>query len=159
MYLAIFLTMLPTLVTASPIPSLTRDNVVARDKPSMNDDLKVMAMLMYRLGLNVVIAVNPDVCRCCMEIDQCRHKMYEYEEDESNRKCILDHPGFDEVCLNEFVLEAVSSGLKNQKVLTRSFLQTACGFGMRFFGQFKGSHIIVLTCCCYNKTMVAIPEH
>jgi hypothetical protein len=38
MYLAIVLTMLPTLVTASPIPSLTRDNVA---KPNKND-LKVV---------------------------------------------------------------------------------------------------------------------
>ena len=39
MYLAMFLTMLPTLVTASPIPSLTRDNNVAKVKPN---DLKVV---------------------------------------------------------------------------------------------------------------------
>jgi hypothetical protein len=50
-----------------------------------------------------------------MEIDQCQHKMYEYEEDESNRKCILDHPGSNKVCLSEFVLNAASLGLKTKK--------------------------------------------
>ena len=47
-----------------------------------------------------------------MEIEQCHDKMYQYEDEE--RKCILDHPGFNEVCLNEFVLGAASLGLKTK---------------------------------------------
>ena len=59
-----------------------------------------------------------------MEIDQCQHKMYEYEEDESNRKCILDHPRFNQVCLSEFVLNAASLGLKTKvKSETNTILQ------------------------------------
>ena len=42
----------------------------------------------------------------------CRDKMYQYEEEE--RKCILDHPGFNEVVLSEFVLDAASLGLKTK---------------------------------------------
>ena len=48
-----------------------------------------------------------------MEIEQCREKMYEYEN-ENSRKCVMDHPGFTDVCLNEFVLDAASLGLKTK---------------------------------------------
>ena len=78
--------------------------------------------------------VKPEECRCCMEIEQCRHKMFDHEDGES-QKCILDHPGFNDVCLNEWVLETASLGLKtkgrrnyasvfreNQKVLQRILL-------------------------------------
>ncbi|XP_046852483.1 uncharacterized protein LOC124445766 [Xenia sp. Carnegie-2017] len=58
------------------------------------------------------LVVNPQECRCCMEIEQCRGKMYQFEIDE--RKCSLDHPGFNEVCLNEFALQAASLGLKTK---------------------------------------------
>ena len=58
------------------------------------------------------LVVNPQEWRCCMEIQQCRDKMYQYEDEE--RKCILDHPGFNEVCLNEFVLGTASLGLKTK---------------------------------------------
>ena len=47
MYLAMFLTMLPTLVTASPIPSLTRDNNVAKVK---RNDLKVVVSKLLITG-------------------------------------------------------------------------------------------------------------
>ena len=52
-------------------------------------------------------------CRCCMEIEQCGEKIYEYEH-ENTRKCIIDHPGFADVCLNEFVLDIASLGLKTK---------------------------------------------
>ena len=38
--------------------------------------------------------------------------MYPYED--NKEMCILDHPGFNEVCLNEFVLETASLGLKTK---------------------------------------------
>jgi hypothetical protein len=47
-----------------------------------------------------------------MEIDMCREKMYQYEEEE--RKCIVDHPGFNEGILNEYVLDLASLGLKTK---------------------------------------------
>ena len=37
------------------------------------------------------LLVKPEECRCCMEIQQCRNKMFEYE-DGKNEKCILEHP-------------------------------------------------------------------
>ena len=46
-----------------------------------------------------------------MEIEQCRERMYEYEH-ENTRKCVIDQPGFTDVCLNEFVLDTASLGLK-----------------------------------------------
>ena len=55
--------------------------------------------------------VKPEECRCCMEIDRCRDKMYEHE-DEGSRKCIIDHPGFTDICLKEWVLQIASLGLK-----------------------------------------------
>ena len=48
------------------------------------------------------LVVNPQECCCCMEIvQQCRDKMYQYEDEE--RKCILDH----------MVIEKVLIPLKN----------------------------------------------
>ena len=52
-------------------------------------------------------------CRRCMEIGQCREKMYEHEH-ENTRKCVIDHPGYTDVCLNEFVLDTASLGLKTK---------------------------------------------
>ena len=45
--------------------------------------------------------------------EENREKMYEYEY-ENTRKCIIDHPGFTDVCLNEFVLDTASLGLKTK---------------------------------------------
>ena len=56
--------------------------------------------------------VKPEECRCCMETEQC-HKMFDHEDGES-QKCISDHPGFNDVCLNEWVLETASLGLKTK---------------------------------------------
>ena len=62
-------------------------------------------------GLDLL--VKPEECHCCMEIQQCRNKMFEYE-DEENEKCILEHPGFKDICLNEYVLEIAALGLKTK---------------------------------------------
>ena len=57
--------------------------------------------------------VKPQECRCCMEIQQCHDKMADFEKC-GERKCILNHPGFNYVCLNEWVLETASLGLKTK---------------------------------------------
>ena len=59
---------------------------------------------------DLAFVVNNMECRC-MEIEQRREKMYEYEH-ENTRKCVIDQPGFTGVCLNEFVLDTASLGLK-----------------------------------------------
>lgn len=49
-----------------------------------------------------------------MEIDQCQDKMHEHEEDD-NRKCILHHTDFNDVCLKKWILEIASIELKTIK--------------------------------------------
>ena len=54
---------------------------------------------------------KPDECWCCMEIDRCREKM---EESKHEGKCIVDHPGFEVCCLNNWGLETAYVGLKTR---------------------------------------------
>ena len=53
-----------------------------------------------------------------MEIDKCRDEM----ELANAAGCITSHPGYEEVCLNEFVLRAASVGLKTKS--KKSYLTT-----------------------------------
>jgi hypothetical protein len=48
-----------------------------------------------------------------MEIQACRDKMYRFETEEES-KCIREHPGFNEIVLNEWVLEHAALGLKTK---------------------------------------------
>ena len=41
-------------------------------------------------------------CRCCKEIEQMVHQI---TEEDSSVSCITEHPGFDPVCLNTYVLQ------------------------------------------------------
>lgn len=50
-------------------------------------------------------------CWCCMEIDKCSEEMAMFDEATG---CITSHPGYQEVCLNEWVLRAASIGLKTK---------------------------------------------
>ena len=65
-------------------------------------------------------------CRCCMEIQACRDKMYRFETEEES-KCIREHPGFNEIVLNEWVLEHTALGLKTKGHKSR------ISFGLMFF--------------------------
>ena len=58
------------------------------------------------------LVVKSEECPCCMEINQCRYKMYPYEDNEE--MCIIDRPSFNKVYLKEFVLETASLGLKTK---------------------------------------------
>ena len=55
--------------------------------------------------------VKPEECRCCIEVDRCVEKM---EELEREGDCIIAHPGFDDVCLNRWVLHTAGVGLKTK---------------------------------------------
>ncbi|XP_028419305.1 uncharacterized protein LOC114545162 [Dendronephthya gigantea] len=115
--------------------------------------------------------VKPEECRCCMEISQCRDKMYEHE-DEGHQKCIVDHPGFNDVCLNEWVLEIASLGLKtkghrNYNSVFREGQKTRAEFLravsyrqlVRLVWDFTGSsRHIPLPCCCYKRIRSTFPN-
>ena len=49
---------------------------------------------------------------CCQEMDRVRDKMEEAEMDENS--CITQHPGFNNVCLDRWVLETAGVGLKTK---------------------------------------------
>ena len=48
-----------------------------------------------------------------METQACCDKMYPFETEEV-RKCIKEHPGLNEVILNEWIVEYVALGLKTK---------------------------------------------
>ena len=56
-----------------------------------------------------------------MEISRCREKMEESGQDE---QCIVDHPGFEACCLNPWVLEVASVGLKTRTKRSYSTTRT-----------------------------------
>lgn len=61
--------------------------------------------------------VKPEECYCCSEMDRCREKMESVEMDD---ECITKHPGFENVCLDKWVLEVAAIGLKTRS--GRSYL-------------------------------------
>ncbi len=74
-----------------------------------------------------------------MEIQACRDKMYRFETEEES-KCIREHPGFNEIVLNEWVLEHAALGLKTKGhksyasvFQTRTKDQSRVSFGLMFF--------------------------
>ena len=52
-------------------------------------------------------------CRCCTEIEECSQRLL-VNYSKPNINCITEHPGFNEVCLNEWVLEVAGLGLKSK---------------------------------------------
>lgn len=55
--------------------------------------------------------VKMEECMCCLEMDRIREKMEEIELDDT---CITLHPGFNNVCLDRWVLETAGVGLKTK---------------------------------------------
>ena len=54
-------------------------------------------------------------CRCCTEMEECMQKVSSYSQDNSEQvNCVTEHPGFDEVCLKQWVLEVAGISLKNK---------------------------------------------
>ena len=58
---------------------------------------------------SVLLVTKAEECHCCQEIDRCAEIMAEIDQE---GKCITLHPGFRDVCLNKYVLEVASLGLK-----------------------------------------------
>ena len=79
---------------------------------SYNVDYKFVRCLCSNCSLEHV--ANFQECWCCMEIDKCRDEM----ELADAAGCITSHPGYEEVCLNQFVLRAASVGLKTMSKIS-----------------------------------------
>lgn len=50
-------------------------------------------------------------CFCCQDIDRCREKL---DGVQPLPGCITEHPGFRDVCLSKWTLEASAIGLKTR---------------------------------------------
>ena len=70
---------------------------------------------------SVDFACKLEECICCQEIDRCGEVMGTFNKETS---CITSHPGFQDVCLNKYVLEVAAIGLKTRrgKSYTRMFV-------------------------------------
>ena len=54
-------------------------------------------------------------CRCCTEMEECMQKASSYSQDNSEQvNCVTEHPGFDEVCLKQWVVEVAGISLRNK---------------------------------------------
>ena len=63
------------------------------------------------LCCSVLLITKAEECQCCHEIDRCGEIMAEIDQE---GQCITLHPGFRDVCLNKYVLEVASLGLKTK---------------------------------------------
>ncbi|KAK3744270.1 hypothetical protein QZH41_019936 [Actinostola sp. cb2023] len=115
------------------------------------------------------LVVKCDECRCCMEVDRCREKMEEIDEEES---CIIDHVAFTNVCLDTWVLEVAGIGLKTKAkrsytaMLDREhpanseyFRSVAYRQFVRLVWEYVGAgKRLPLPCCVYNAIRKAFPD-
>ena len=60
---------------------------------------------------SIEVVCKPEECLCCKEIDRCGEVMENFGEEQG---CITSHPGFQDVCLNRYVLEVASLSLKTR---------------------------------------------
>lgn len=60
---------------------------------------------------SVLLVAKAEECQCCHDIDRCGEIMAEIDQE---GQCITLHPGFLDVCLNKYVLEVASLGLKTK---------------------------------------------
>ena len=60
---------------------------------------------------SVALATKPEECICCKEIDRVGKIMSKVEKEDD---CVTLHPGFQDVCLNQWVLEVASLTLKTK---------------------------------------------
>ncbi|KAK3735917.1 hypothetical protein QZH41_009146, partial [Actinostola sp. cb2023] len=81
------------------------------------------------------LVVKCDECRCCMEVDRCREKMEEIDEEES---CIIDHVAF-------------YKRLYFRSVAYRQFVRLV----WEYVGAGKR---LPLPCCVYNAIRKAFPD-
>ncbi|XP_046861933.1 uncharacterized protein LOC124455291 [Xenia sp. Carnegie-2017] len=70
---------------------------------------------------DVTLLVNNNECHCCFELDGCHEAMKSDEvisdlqaEGIINAKCIIQHPGFNSVCLEKWSLKMAASKLKTK---------------------------------------------
>lgn len=68
--------------------------------------LQLLLILLYRCqcGKCEVMPTNEE-CVCCTQIANTRQKMECETSESSECSCIVQHPGFEPVCLNQYVLE------------------------------------------------------
>ena len=57
------------------------------------------------------LATKADKCQCCQLIDHCGNVMEEFGDP---TRCIMLHPGFQDVSLSKHVLEIAALGLKSK---------------------------------------------
>ena len=60
---------------------------------------------------SVEAITKPEECICCKEIDRVSEVMGQLDLED---RCIILHPGFQDVCLNRWVLEVASLNLKTK---------------------------------------------
>ena len=79
--------------------------------PSWAQQLFKMHSMCKCSHCSLACIAKPDECKCCMEMNRCREKIEELEKEDD---WITLHPGFNDVCLNRWVLETAAIGLKTK---------------------------------------------
>ena len=91
---------------------------------------------------------------CCKEVEQLQGKMQENE----SYSCITQHPGFEPVCLNTYVLETAYHQYKQQykalqKPVHEKYRYIAYRQFVRWCWEFLGKNIRVPLPSCVVKTI------
>jgi hypothetical protein len=64
---------------------------------------------------SIELMQNAKECCCCREIENCLQFIQTFcEENQGPLKCIIDHPGFPAVCLNQWSLELAAGNYKTR---------------------------------------------
>ncbi|XP_067024276.1 P2X purinoceptor 7-like [Acropora muricata] len=121
------------------------------------------------LCCSVLLITKAEECQCCHEIDRCGEIMAEIDQE---GQCITLHPGFRDVCLNKYVLEVASLGLKTKsgqsyktllaqgKRSEAEFLRSVAyrQFTRLVWGYLGSSKRYPLPCCAYHVIRKEFPN-
>ena len=106
-------------------------------------------------------------CMCCQEIHQVLDELQHVRapNDSDPAGCILDHPGFNAVCLNIWVLETAWLQYRSEyrepyerthsQAVPAYCVQTVCQDGVEVFGK---THQSTASCLCCENHQSHIPS-
>ena len=73
----------------------------------------------------LTFAVGAEECCCCMDVNWCTKRLEEVGKKEG--QCIRNHPGFESVCLNWWVLQAAGASSKTRSKKSYTTVLTLVG--------------------------------
>ncbi|XP_015758790.1 PREDICTED: uncharacterized protein LOC107338057 isoform X1 [Acropora digitifera] len=162
-------------------PVATEEEVAAYEESSAREEEQLEEYRRRRTGetsvstwckcslCSVEAITKPEECICCKEIDRVSEVMGQLDLED---RCIILHPGFQDVCLNRWVLEVASLNLKTKAGKSYRVLRGQGGrneadflrsvsyrqFTRLLWDYLGSSKRYPLPCCAYNAIRKAFPS-